>query len=54
MHLASALINTGMDYVATLDRAMEELPDFQGSDERLDVPDAQAQKDGALKRLTNL
>ena len=54
MHLASALINTGMDYEATLDRAMEELPDFQGSDERLDVPDAQAQKDGAFTRLTNL
>ncbi|ERH06904.1 MAG: translation initiation factor 2, beta subunit (eIF-2beta)/eIF-5 N-terminal domain protein [Halonotius sp. J07HN4] len=43
-----------MDYEATLDRAMEELPDFQGSDERLDVPDAQAQKDGAFTRLTNL
>ena len=54
MHLASALISTGMDYEATLDRAMEELPDFQGSDERLDVPDAQAQKDGAFTRLTNL
>jgi translation initiation factor 2 subunit beta (aeIF-2b) len=54
MHLASAPIDTGMDYEATLDRAMEELPDFQGSDERLDVPDAQAQKDGAFTRLTNL
>ncbi len=43
-----------MDYEATLDRAMEDLPDFQGSDERLDVPDAQAQKDGAFTRLTNL
>ena len=53
-HLADDDINTGMDYEATLDRAMEELPDFEGSDERLDVPDAEAQKDGAFTRLTNL
>jgi len=53
-HLADDDINTRMDYEATLDRAMDELPDFEGSDERLDVPDAEAQKDGAFTRLTNL
>jgi len=53
-HLADDDITTRMDYEATLDRAMEELPDFEGSDERLDVPDAEAQKDGAFTRLTNL
>jgi len=53
-HLADGDITTRMDYEATLDRAMDELPDFEGSDERLDVPDAEAQKDGAFTRLTNL
>ncbi|MFB6292997.1 MAG: translation initiation factor IF-2 subunit beta [Halonotius sp.] len=43
-----------MDYEATLDRAMDDLPDLDASDDRLDVPDAQAQKDGAFTRLTNL
>lgn len=43
-----------MDYYASLDRAIEELPDFEGSDERLQVPDAIAQKDGAFTRLNNL
>ncbi|MGM0590798.1 MAG: translation initiation factor IF-2 subunit beta [Halobacteriota archaeon] len=43
-----------MDYEASLDRALTELPDFGGSDERLSVPDAQTQPDGAFTRLTNL
>ncbi|XVH30514.1 translation initiation factor IF-2 subunit beta [Haloferacaceae archaeon DSL9] len=43
-----------MDYEASLDRAIEDLPDLGGSDERLQVPDARAQKDGAFTRLTNL
>lgn len=43
-----------MDYEAGLDRAIENLPDLGGSDERLSVPDPQAQKDGAFTRLTNL
>ncbi|WP_338727205.1 translation initiation factor IF-2 subunit beta [Haladaptatus sp. DJG-WS-42] len=43
-----------MDYEASLDRAMESVPDFRGSEDRLRVPDAQAQKDGAFTRLTNL
>ncbi|WP_101295540.1 translation initiation factor IF-2 subunit beta [Halegenticoccus soli] len=43
-----------MDYQASLDRALDEMPDLGGSDERLEVPDAQAQKDGAFTRLTNL
>jgi translation initiation factor 2 subunit 2 len=43
-----------MDYEASLDRALDEVPDLGGSDERLVVPDAQAQKDGAFTRLTNL
>ncbi|MGM0604547.1 MAG: translation initiation factor IF-2 subunit beta [Halobacteriota archaeon] len=43
-----------MDYEASLDRAIEDMPDLGGSDERLQVPDAQAQKDGAFTRLTNL
>ena len=43
-----------MDYESNLDRAIEELPDLGGSDERLDVPDAEVQKDGAFTRFTNL
>jgi translation initiation factor 2 subunit 2 len=43
-----------MDYQASLDRAIDELPDLGGSDERLQVPDPTAQKDGAFTRLTNL
>ncbi|ADJ16315.1 translation initiation factor IF-2 subunit beta [Halalkalicoccus jeotgali] len=43
-----------MDYSASLDRAMDEVPDIKGSSERLSIPDAQAQKDGAFTRLTNL
>ncbi|MFA9515831.1 translation initiation factor IF-2 subunit beta [Halopenitus sp. H-Gu1] len=43
-----------MDYQASLDRAIDSLPDLGGSDERLRVPDPIAQKDGAFTRLTNL
>jgi translation initiation factor 2 subunit 2 len=43
-----------MDYEASLDRALDAVPDIGGSDERLSVPDATAQKDGAFTRLTNL
>lgn len=43
-----------MDYESSLDRAMEDVPDLGGSDERLSVPDPETQKDGAFTRLTNL
>jgi len=43
-----------MDYESSLDRAMDDVTDVQGSGERLSVPDASAQKDGAFTRLTNL
>jgi translation initiation factor 2 subunit 2 len=43
-----------MDYSSSLDRAMDEVPDIKGSSERLSIPDAHAQKDGAFTRLTNL
>ncbi|MFC6615300.1 translation initiation factor IF-2 subunit beta [Halopenitus salinus] len=43
-----------MDYQASLDRAIDALPDLGGDDERLRVPDPTAQKDGAFTRLTNL
>ena len=43
-----------MDYEATLDRAMDAVPDIAGSDERLRVSDPEAQRDGAFTRLTNL
>lgn len=43
-----------MDYDSSLDRAMDDVTDVQASGERLSVPDAEAQKDGAFTRLTNL
>ncbi|APX96890.1 MULTISPECIES: translation initiation factor IF-2 subunit beta [Natronorubrum] len=43
-----------MDYEASLDRAMDDVPDIAGSEERLQIPDAQTQKDGAFTRFTNL
>jgi len=43
-----------MDYESNLDRALDDMPDLGGSDERLEIPDAAAQKDGAFTRLTNL
>ncbi|MFB6131490.1 MAG: translation initiation factor IF-2 subunit beta [Salinigranum sp.] len=42
------------DYEASLDRAIEAVPEFGGSDERLRVPDPQVQPDGAFTRLTNI
>lgn len=43
-----------MDYESSLDRAMSEVPDISGSDERLNLPDPAAERDGAFTRLTNL
>lgn len=43
-----------MEYEASLDRAMEAVPDIQSSGDRLSVPDASAQTDGAFTRFTNL
>ena len=43
-----------MEYEASLDRAIDAMPDLGGSDERLQIPDPMAQKDGAFTRLTNL
>ncbi len=43
-----------MDYEASLDRAMDAVPEFSTSDERLQLPDPAAQRDGAFTRLTNL
>ena len=43
-----------MDYEASLDRAMENVPDIATSDERLDLPEPAAQRDGAFTRLTNV
>lgn len=43
-----------MDYETKLDRAITLMPELGGSDERLQIPDPQAQKDGAFTRLTNL
>lgn len=43
-----------MDYEASLDRALADMPDLGGSDERLQLPDPQAQTDGAFTRFTNI
>jgi translation initiation factor 2 subunit 2 len=43
-----------MNYDDALDRAMDSSPDIQADADRLTVPDAQAQRDGAFTRLTNL
>lgn len=43
-----------MEYQASLDRAMDAVPDIQSSGDRLSVPDAAAQADGAFTRFTNL
>ncbi len=43
-----------MDYEAKLDRALTLVPELDGSDERLDVPEPAVQTDGAFTRLTNL
>ncbi|MEF8774179.1 MAG: translation initiation factor IF-2 subunit beta [Halobacteriales archaeon] len=43
-----------MDYDASLDRAMDSLPEYGSDEDRLLIPDADAQTDGAFTRLTNL
>jgi translation initiation factor 2 subunit 2 len=43
-----------MDYDSALDRAMEESPDIAEREERLSVPDPQAEADGAFTRFRNL
>ena len=43
-----------MEYDSLLDRAIEETPDITKSEDRLSVPSAQAQPDGAFTRFTNL
>jgi translation initiation factor 2 subunit 2 len=43
-----------MEYKASLDRALEAVPDIGSAGERLSVPDAVAQTDGAFTRFTNL
>ncbi|MFO7925096.1 MAG: translation initiation factor IF-2 subunit beta [Halobacteriota archaeon] len=43
-----------MEYEASLDRALEAVPDIGSAGERLSVPDAVAQTDGAFTRFTNL
>lgn len=43
-----------MDYEASLDRALDAVPDIKSGGDRLSVPDAAAQTDGAFTRFTNL
>ena len=43
-----------MEYEASLDRALEATPDIQSGGDRLSVPDAAAQPDGAFTRFNNL
>ena len=43
-----------MEYEASLDRALEASPDIGSGGDRLSVPDASAQTDGAFTRFTNL
>jgi len=43
-----------MDYDVALDRAYDALPERTANQQRLQIPDAAAQKDGAFTRLTNL
>ena len=43
-----------MDYEASLDRALEAVPDIESGGDRLSVPDAVAQADGAFTRFNNL
>jgi len=43
-----------MDYESSLNRAMDEVPDIGGDEQRLQIPDAETQKDGAFTRFTNL
>jgi translation initiation factor 2 subunit 2 len=43
-----------MEYEASLDRALAAVPDIGSGGDRLSVPDAAAQSDGAFTRFTNL
>jgi translation initiation factor 2 subunit 2 len=43
-----------MEYEASLDRALDAVPDIGSAGDRLSVPDAVAQSDGAFTRFTNL
>ena len=43
-----------MDYEASLERAMDALPDYGDQEERLSIPDPAVQADGAFTRLKNL
>ncbi len=43
-----------MEYGDSLDRALDSVPDIGSAGERLSVPDADAQTDGAFTRFTNL
>ena len=43
-----------MEYESSLDRALDAVPDIGSAGDRLSVPDAAAQRDGAFTRLTNL
>ncbi len=43
-----------MEYEASLDRALDAVPDIGSDGDRLSVPDAAAQPDGAFTRFTNL
>ena len=43
-----------MEYEASLDRALDAVPDIGSAGNRLSVPDAGAQSDGAFTRFTNL
>ena len=43
-----------MEYEASLDRALEAVPDIESGGDRLSVPSAEAQADGAFTRFTNL
>ena len=43
-----------MDYESSLDRAMADVPDIGGDEERLQIPDPETQKDGAFTRIKNV
>ncbi len=43
-----------MEYEASLDRALDAVPDIESGGDRLSVPDASAQADGAFTRFNNL
>jgi len=43
-----------MDYEASLDRALDRVPDLGVDESRMSVPDARAEPDGAFTRFTNL